>query len=89
MFGTRFTNDMYAMCCLQVDARVLGTEDLLYGNQKKINPGTTGAWNLRDTRHLSGCRLNSWAVVSLLSDPTGAPVRRLLPSCYKCSTSVF
>lgn len=59
---------------MEVDARILGTEDLVYGNKKKINPGTTGAWNLRDTRHLSPVSLNSWAVVSMLTDTTGAQV---------------
>ncbi len=59
---------------MQVEARILGTDDLVYGNKKKINPGTTGAWNLRDTRHFAPIQLNSWAVVSLLGDTTGAQV---------------
>lgn len=50
----------------EVQGRVLPTAPLQYGGRGVVDPGTTGAWNLRNVKMLQGAVMHSWAVVSML-----------------------
>lgn len=59
-FGVSMSHEMCG-----VEARVIPPPKLEYGNNKCINVGTKGAWNLLQAPFLRGVELKSWAIVSL------------------------
>jgi len=54
-----------------VGARVLPPPRLAYGAPACIDPGTRGAWNLKDVRFPGGSKIESWAVCCLMPQPDG------------------
>jgi len=52
---------------VEVEARLLKQPMLGYGAPQALDPGTEGAWNLRDVRFPTGTVIESWAFVPLMS----------------------
>ncbi|KAI8463604.1 MAG: Piwi domain-containing protein, partial [Monoraphidium minutum] len=49
-----------------VKARILDSPKLAYGKPEALDPGTQGAWNLRQVKFPLAAPLQSWAAVSLM-----------------------
>ncbi|GBF95153.1 hypothetical protein Rsub_07737 [Raphidocelis subcapitata] len=60
-FGMRVSPDM-----VTVKGRVLDPPKLAYGKPEALDPGTSGAWNLRSVKFPVAATIASWACLSLM-----------------------